>query len=294
MEIKDFYVKNIGAKINADIMKLRYLSNLDINTCDYVIGVMPEVECNVITLGNQISLFEMIVNTMNYIRVFGDETYYKAEDLLMYSPNIPIKDLPTDFATNITYMVDDVSGLVKCGEFKEFIIPKQIYECSAINYGHEVFHALKDSNYNEHKNSYTLGETIPLFYELISLNNGDIYSKDMIKMRLFLLYKHGIEYNFAKDLMEIEEEKTDLDKWSGRKFSHYMLSRVGCYINSFYYATILYSMYKVTPDKIMNLINKVLNHEITTLDMLITLGIYNDIKGEVFENELEIVRKLIK
>lgn len=45
---------------------------------------------------------------------------------------------------------------------------------------------------------------------------------------------------------------------------------------------------------ILNLVKKVLNHELTTIEMLRLLNIYNDIKGEVFESELDLVRKLIK
>ena len=35
MSYIDFYAKNIPVKINADLLKLEYLSNHDIHTCDY-------------------------------------------------------------------------------------------------------------------------------------------------------------------------------------------------------------------------------------------------------------------
>ena len=52
-------------------------------------------------------------------------------------------------------------------------------------------------------------------------------------------------------------------------------------------------MYKENPDKILCLVLKVLNHEMTTLDMLNDLGIYGNIQGEVFEKELGKIRKLV-
>lgn len=65
-------------------------------------------------------------------------------------------------------------------------------------------------------------------------------------------------------------------------------------MNSFYYVVILYSMYKETPKKILDLVSRVLKQEITTLDMLNCLGIYGDIKGGTFEKELDHIRKLLK
>ena len=65
-------------------------------------------------------------------------------------------------------------------------------------------------------------------------------------------------------------------------------------MNSFYYALMLYSLYKETPNKILNLVNKVLNHEMTTFELLNNLGLYGDIKGEIFEKELGMIRQLVK
>ena len=77
------------------------------------------------------------------------------------------------------------------------------------------------------------------------------------------------------------------------KLYEYLRSRIGCYLNSFYYAVILYKMYKENPDKILYFVLKVLNHEMTTFDMLNDLGIYGNIQGEVFEKELGKIRKLV-
>ena len=46
--------------------------------------------------------------------------------------------------------------------------------------------------------------------------------------------------------------------------------------------------------KIMNLVNMVLSHQITTYDMLNYLGLYGDIRGDIFEKELKYIRKIVK
>ena len=56
----------------------------------------------------------------------------------------------------------------------------------------------------------------------------------------------------------------------------------------------LYSMYKETPKKILDIVSRVLKHEITTLEMLEQLGLYRDIRGSIFEKELGKFRKLVK
>jgi len=78
------------------------------------------------------------------------------------------------------------------------------------------------------------------------------------------------------------------------KIYEFVRSRLGCYLNSFYYAVILYKMYKETPKKILDLVTKVLKHEMTTLQMLESLGLYGDIRGEIFEKEMKNIRRFIK
>ena len=53
-------------------------------------------------------------------------------------------------------------------------------------------------------------------------------------------------------------------------------------------------MYKQTPDKVLNMVSMVLNGKMSTKEMLNSLGIYGDIRGEVFEKEIRKVRKLVK
>ena len=86
----------------------------------------------------------------------------------------------------------------------------------------------------------------------------------------------------------------DEEEYYMRSVYEYIRSYIGRYLNSFYYAIILYNMYKENPKKILGYVSKVLNHELTTYDMLIDLNIYGDIKGEVFENEINSIKRSLK
>ena len=70
--------------------------------------------------------------------------------------------------------------------------------------------------------------------------------------------------------------------------------RSGQYLNSFYYSLVLFNVYKSDPNLVLSAIKKVLNHEMTTLDMLINLGIYQENFDKVFNEELSSIRKSLK
>ena len=112
-------------------------------------------------------------------------------------------------------------------------------------------------------------------------------------------FDNSLEYSVLDDAVKknnltrssfIEDDDYNIKK----VVYEYARTKIGCYLNSFYYALILYHMYKETPNKIMNLVYKVLMNEMTTLELLQQLGIYGDIRGEVFEKELRNVKKLVR
>lgn len=71
-------------------------------------------------------------------------------------------------------------------------------------------------------------------------------------------------------------------------------NRSGQYLNIFYYDLVLYDMYKKNRDSIIEIIRRVLSREITTLDMLSELGIYNKGNNEVFDEELDNIKKVLR
>ena len=112
--------------------------------------------------------------------------------------------------------------------------------------------------------------------------------RENIKARLYNLNNDRNVFITSNNFFDITDDIND------KLLFEHIRSKVGCYLNSFYYAIILYSMYKVSPKKILNLVSKVLKHEITTLEMLEKLNLYGDIRGSVFEKELNGIKKVLK
>ena len=71
-------------------------------------------------------------------------------------------------------------------------------------------------------------------------------------------------------------------------------TRSGQYLNSYYYASILFNMYKSDPQMMLAYVNKVLKHEITTRELLETLGIFHQDKNSIFDTEFEKVKMCVK
>ena len=53
-------------------------------------------------------------------------------------------------------------------------------------------------------------------------------------------------------------------------------------------------MYKNDPQLILDLVNKVLKHEMTTREMLELLGLFHQDKNSVFDTEFEKVKMCVK
>ena len=71
-------------------------------------------------------------------------------------------------------------------------------------------------------------------------------------------------------------------------------TRSGEYLNIYYYACILFNMYKSSLLLVLDLVNKVLNHEMTTREMLQLLGIFRQDKNCLFDTTFEEVNKCVK
>lgn len=65
-------------------------------------------------------------------------------------------------------------------------------------------------------------------------------------------------------------------------------------MNSFYYSLLLYNLYKKEPKIVLELVNKVLNHEMTTRGMLEKLGLLYSNEKDIFEEEFNAIRKVLK
>ena len=293
-------VKKFGEeKRMYDTLKINYLFDEDIDVCNYVSSRLGNFNIGKINYGRVILTEELFVKSLFELRIFDDDIYSRIKTIIdgvsIYSEYEEIDR----FTTVVGFKVnDDGSIFTDLGIVDSYVIPYSIYELSIYHMAHEHIHALKETNYYEYKDGITIGETISIFLELVIYHQNGILSGELIKTRLKSLATNKREYMFYDNLIRFRGiyERDSNGKIKDQEVCMYefLRSRVGCYLNSFYYAIILYSMYKVNSDKILNLINKVLKHDITTYDMLNYLGLYGDIRGDVFEKELKYIRKRFK
>ena len=268
---------------------LNYLEKEDIEVCKYMKKHIPNnIDISDIYLGNQLSLEKFINRSLDEISIFGLEFVSKIKELLS---NVSIDRNGDDLFSFCTYVIyllnEDDSICFDSGRVDSYHMPSELFEISVFDFSHEHIHSLKDVNYYEYVNAYVLGETIPMFYELVSFNSDDIFKRDNMKTRLYFL-------NNNKNVFVVSDEIYNMVSVNEKYLHEYIRSMSGCYLNSFYYATILYNMYKETPKKILGLVSGVLKHNITTKDMLELLGVYGDIRGEVFEGELGQIKRILR
>jgi len=285
----------------SDALKMYYLSDSDMEVCSYVSSKLPYINFDSIVSGNKISLDLLMEFSVNEMSVFGKDIYLILSDLIS---DISVRCDTTridDFTTFVGYdVLADGNVIQDSGKAYEYVIPSQLYELSIYLLCHEHVHSLKDTNYTEYQSGMILGEVLPIFYELLIYTPRDILKKELIKIRMNNMIrakKEYLEFDFyarrSSKYDNMFESKCGIVS-DETKIYEFVRSRLGCYLNSFYYAVILYKMYKETPKKILDLVTKVLKHEMTTLQMLESLGLYGDIRGEIFEKEMKNIRRFIK
>lgn len=283
-----------------DSYGINYLYSEDIDVCDFVITQLEGINENSGKYdGKEIFLDELKEKSLSEISILGNDVYTRVLEKIN---TVSIQMLGEDsfqFGTGVSYIVlKDGTILSDTGRVDRYIIPKKLYEISSYGFAHEHIHALKEINYFEYVECKTFGEVLPLLFELIMYNPDDKLRVELIRRRMDAILNNGCDFlkinkiynelNDSKDLFE----KDLIDKKI--KLFDFLRTKSGCYLNSFYYAIILYNIYKENPIKILNLMSKVLKCEMTTYSMLSELGIYGDIKGEVFKKELDGIKKILR
>ena len=176
---------------------------------------------------------------------------------------MPYGDVSFCFSTQM--LVGDDETIVPT-----IIYPMQLDKTSYAFLGHEFHHALKDVNCKERKVRDRLSEVIPMFYEMICADeevDTDI-SKEILKRRLILLD-------------EDKNEETD------------DVVRQLQYFNSYYYALALFNRYGKDELLVLRLVSRVLTGEISTLDLLNMLNIYDKDLDYVVSKELYNIKEYI-
>lgn len=281
------------SKFYSDNLKVKYLNDSDVMICNYLAQQLPIISGFEVVKGKSITLTELIDMSVSTLEVFGGDLSQKARSLIA---NIPIRNDSIyflQFGNGISFSLSKNGDILKdSGKNCCVVIPKELFECSIYHFGHECCHILKDTNYSEYQCSYTLGEVIPIFYELLMLENNDLHARDLLKWRLSTLNDAKDKFLVGTEMMKIENVTDGVGYENGKGLYEYVRGLFGCYLTGFYYAIILYSLYKANRDKILYLVGSVLRKERTTLDILKELGIYGKI-DDTFNEELNVLRKKI-
>lgn len=300
MSFKNLCMQYETLKNSANIAELNFLFDNDINVCNYVANQLPYT-FNLYKKGEQISQEELINKSLQDFKKFSEDNYCRLADLII---NTPIFRNQSYYNSRVSVTYSNGSLFENCivkdsGRISQYNIPIKLYNIHIYTIGHEHCHALKETNYYEFKDSFTIGETIPIFYELFCLNPNDPNTKKHIQMRLHSLWRNKKIYLKASELCQKNPNRNEVfdfgqQYYNQRSIYEFMQSYIGSYLNSFYYAIILYNLYKQNPNKILTLVSHVLSQYITTYDLLTELDIYGNIQGETFEKELHELKRILK
>lgn len=284
---KEFKERLLNDKKAFDILGLKYLTPEDKRAANYVANSLGDIKTGAIVSEKTVLFEDIFHKSVANMKIFGDDISLSSFRFSLVS-FLPIINYSYAYMTRIIFDVDDKTMQVdrESGRVESFKIPKKMDEVTAdIFLTHEFIHGLKDVNYNEYILVNSLGDVIPLFYEMIQVEN-DVRKKEFLNIRMNLL--NNERYSYIDVSTRMKKSKNDKDLYK------VVQSRSGEYLNSFYYALGLYHIYRKNPKRILELVKKVLNKEITTLDMLLYLGIYHVNLDREFSYELNEIRKVLK
>lgn len=246
------------------------ISDNDLVVANYVISLLPAGinDVNVINPNKDFKrTFKRATSSFNMYdeevkrRVIYERTnakYFQAE---VYHP----------YVFEIKFLTDqDLKPLIT--------IPQTVDYISDVYLGHEFHHVLKDTNPEESKIKYRFSEVIPMFYELVRADREaiEIVKKEIINRRIALL---------QFDLMAIKNNPLEYEKKLDKGLKYY---------NSFYYSLLLFRLYKENPRQVLALVSKVLKQELSTLDMLYILDLYDNGMDYVVKEEMDELKLLLK
>lgn len=160
-------------------------------------------------------------------------------------------------------------------------LAKNPNELTYVGIGHEMMHLLKDRNCMEFSNFFNYGEVIPIFYELLQTNGKSETIKNSIIINRLNGLKKTYETNYSLEF--IEKFKNDPELYTYHRF------RCDVYFISFYYAVMLYSLYKNNSKLILKEIKNILDNNKTTLDLIELFEFNKKIDIETFDKEYNLI-----
>lgn len=203
---------------------------------------------------------------INTLEIYGSAFKDKLSDIYSSTKLLLFPSRAGEFLANISFCEEDGRVAEDSGRINYFKAPKQIIKTDFIWYSHEGIHALKDTNFNEYRDLARYCDVLPLFHELVVSDQlKNLTYTEWARIRYSLLQQTGNVYKLLK------EEKTNKDK----ELYNIAIDESSQYLSSYYYAVILYDLYLQDRNSIIELVSKVLNHEMTTEELLKKISIIN-------------------
>lgn len=270
-----------------DKVKFNYFTGAEINKANFVSSFLDESYNKISLFPQKTSLAYAISYGVEGMHLFGDEALIKIGATLSTVDILENPYLKDEFQALISYGYDEEEEKIipETGGVLAYVIPGQLDDLAPIWMSHENIHALKDTNYEEYKNAFIYGEVIPLFYEMLKAHELKILTKSWFVKRMQFLISSKKE--FQKNLSFLQ------DNQENKEDVLINCSLSGNYLNDFYYALVLYRLYLDEPALILDLIRRVLLHEITTEEMLDIMGIKEESFDNLFTQEFQKLKKIL-
>lgn len=267
------------------ILGIKYVTSCDRKVIDYVADCLRNFDTGTYQCFGTIGHMDAIKGSFDCLGVLSQTQAIKVRKSLSAIPFYPIYRVKNGYSCFISFDVDDETLEIDKTSVvvKDIKMPKEPDVMGPLHLAHEHIHLLKDTNYEEYSDSQIFGDVITIFFEFLIANTYPEMKNNIYRYRLYSLKEDLKYYDNALKQMKKSKEDKDLYKVT--------ITRSGQYLNSFYYAVILINMYKVNPSLILQKINRVLNHEMTTREMLEELGILYLDKKDIFDTEFETIKK---
>lgn len=271
-----------------DLLGFNYIDYLDKRVINYVAKTLKSINTGAYVGFGTISYTDALAGSIENVKVFGTDVASRVSSLTSSLVLQKVSPVSNGYTCNITYSLDDKTMEVdtSSGTVDHYKVPIKPDVMASFHLGHEHIHALKETNYLEYIDGFVLGDVITMLYEFILADKYPELKKEIYRFRLSSLKEDYTHYENAVTQMKKSKDDKDLYK--------IIATRSGEYLNSYYYACILFNMYKSSPLLVLDIVNKVLNHEMTTRDMLKMLGLLHQDKNSIFDSEFNLVKGIVK
>ena len=278
----------IKLKGEFEALGLNYIEAKDRKTIDYVVKTLNEFDTGAYVSIGVVSVIDAVKGGLENIKVLGETNAALVSKIIRNVPFHQCYSDPREYSCLIVY--ETLPGSKKIDRnnvaLSNFRTPINIDILGSFYLGHEFVHSLKDTNYDEYMDTHIFGDTIPIFYEMLMGDKYPMFRNSIYRYRLETLKVEGANYERAIKNMKKGDRYKDSYKVKA--------TMAGQHLNSYYYATLLFNEYKSNPEMVLELVNKVLHHELTTRQLLDQLGLLHKDNNVTFDTELDIVKTYVK